>query len=40
MQSTSNRESRENEIFKRVIGVIMVGLILFGVLELLNVIHV
>ena len=40
MQSKLNREARENEIFKSVIGVMMVGLILFGLLELLNVIHV
>lgn len=37
MQSKS---TRENEIFKAVIGVVMVALILFGILQLLNVVHV
>ena len=31
---------RENEIFRAFAGVMMVALILFGLLELLNVIHV
>jgi hypothetical protein len=35
-----NKSNRENEIFKTVIGVMMVALILFGVLQLLNVVHV
>jgi hypothetical protein len=33
-------KSRENVIFQTVVGVMMVALILFGVLQLLNVIHV
>jgi hypothetical protein len=40
MQSKSNQEIRENEIFKSVVGVMMVALILFGILQLLNVVHV
>ena len=32
--------NRENEIFRIVAAVLMVGLITFGVLELMNVIHV
>ena len=40
MQSKSNRAIRENEIFKSVVGVMMVALILFGILQLLNVVHV
>ena len=31
---------RENVIFQTVVGVMMVALILFGILQLLNVIHV
>ena len=30
----------ENEVFRIVVGVLMVAAILFGVLELMNVIHV
>jgi hypothetical protein len=37
MQSKS---TRANEIFKNVVGAMMVVLILFGILQLLNVIHV
>ena len=40
MQSKSKREIRENELFKSVVGVMMVALILFGILQLLNVVHV
>jgi hypothetical protein len=40
MQSKSNQEIRESEIFKNVVGVTMVALILFGILQLLNVVHV
>jgi len=32
--------NRENEIFRMVAGIMMVGAILFGVMELMNIVHV
>jgi len=31
---------REDEIFRMVVGVVMVVLILFGVMELMNIVHI